>query len=187
MSFLSRESEPSIRKTVVRCSSPQTPRRPSPSLPPGRTLIVHVVIQRSASFFHCDLFSSALVSCAGVLAAISALRLLMAVSTCHIARSNSTSSWGRSRACVILLPLACDSSILSPFVFCALVSDIESELSLSSSRESVVASGVDGSGCFCWAYTSSTTGEGVRARSLFLRRNCTCFPPDKARQCDQAR
>lgn len=57
---------------------------------------------------HCD-FGSSLFE-----ALRSAFCFSMAVSTCHIARSSSISSWGRSKACVIIFPFDWDSSIVSP-------------------------------------------------------------------------
>ena len=62
--------------------------------PPGTKLVYHTwsVID------HFNLFSSSSVVSSDFLAATSALRSLMASSTCHMALSSSTSSCGKSRA-----------------------------------------------------------------------------------------
>lgn len=53
--------------------------------------ILHVIIHRSVIGLHCDFFSP-LAAPLAFFAATSSLRFLMAVSTCHMARSSSTSS-----------------------------------------------------------------------------------------------
>lgn len=77
-------------------------------------------------------------------AAVSAFFFSIAVSTCQMARSSSTSSCGRSNACVIFWPLAWERSIVSPSG-CG-ISILGGGGRISAAGLVVVGSGAEGSG-----------------------------------------
>lgn len=111
----------------------------------------------------------------------SPLAFLKLVSTCQRALSISVSRSGNSRAwasCLLLVGwrMTRSSSTLS-----------ETWGSGSASEAAGFTSGCGGAGRASFWYIWSRIGEGAGLISLFSRRNWMCFPPDRARQCDQAR
>ena len=105
---------------------------------------------------------------------------LMDLSTCHIALSSSTSSSGILSDSASTLPVSWESNIFSSSpTLTAPLDGCASGFPVSA----CVVGGEDGSSD---GYTRSRAAKGAGWRMFLSTRNCTCRPPAKARQCDQA-